>query len=208
MPREFLTGSYKYLLGPRQKGHPEVQLRTEKDFWFGAITGGQSFTTFQPLGSYTASPTVKCESVLPTSLQLSPLTLQLTAALGLCCPATHRSPPLPFSSHLSPCNSPQPLALAAQQLTAHLQLSSKAAAGSFQPTSHHGGDSKYPQGPIIPRGELLFPTGMGTKAIFNPPPKIPARIPVPAIDGDGDGKGSPPPWGSLLSNHLGYTQSR
>ncbi|GKV02223.1 hypothetical protein SLEP1_g14682 [Rubroshorea leprosula] len=39
-------------------------------------------------------PTVKCESVLPASLQLSPLTVQLTATLGPCCPATHRSPPV------------------------------------------------------------------------------------------------------------------
>ncbi|GKV44211.1 hypothetical protein SLEP1_g51410 [Rubroshorea leprosula] len=44
----------------------------------------------------------------------------------------------PFSSHLSPCNSTQPLALAALQLITHLQLSSKAAAGSSQPASHRG----------------------------------------------------------------------
>ncbi|GKV49688.1 hypothetical protein SLEP1_g56426 [Rubroshorea leprosula] len=84
------------------------------------------------------TPTVKFESVLPASLQLSLLTVQLTAALGPCCPATHRSPLLPFSFYLSPCNSPQPLALAALQLTAHLQLSSKTAAGSSQPASHRG----------------------------------------------------------------------
>ncbi|GKV19064.1 hypothetical protein SLEP1_g29364 [Rubroshorea leprosula] len=139
----------------------------------------------------------------PSALNLSPthhavsrlvspaiLNLAITTTPGPCCPAT---------------------------LTAHLQLSSKAAAGSSHPASHrgtmlsthhyksttlltqhrsppalNGGDFEYPWGPIIPRGD-------GDEAIFDSPPKFPTRIPVPAIDGDGDGdgEGSPPPWGPV-----------
>ncbi|GKU89362.1 hypothetical protein SLEP1_g3509 [Rubroshorea leprosula] len=92
-------------------------------------------------------------------------------------------------------------------LAAHLQLNSKAAAGSSHPTSHrgtvlsalhcksatllthhrsppalNGGDSEYPRGPIIT-------AGMETEAIFDPPPKFSAGIHVFAIDRDGDGNG-------------------